>query len=146
MPVGGGLLYVQPVYVQAASDTSFPILRKVLVSFGDQIAFEDTLDAALDDLFGGNSGASAGDGDVAPGDGGAGDGSTGAEEPAVPGGDTATPGDGSGTTSAALTQALRDMKQAIADRDDAMKAGDWAAYGAADSRLRDAITKALEAQ
>ena len=146
LPVGGGLLYVQPVYVQAASDTSFPILRKVLVSFGDQIAFEDTLDAALDDLFGGNSGASAGDGDVAPGDGGAGDGSTGAEEPAVPGGDTATPGDGSGTTSAALTQALRDMKQAIADRDDAMKAGDWAAYGAADSRLRDAITKALEAQ
>ena len=146
LPVGGGLLYVQPVYVQAASDTSFPILRKVLVSFGDQIAFEDTLDAALDDLFGGNSGASAGDGDVAPGDGGAGDGSTGAEEPAVPGGDTATPGDGSGTTSAALTQALLDMKQAIADRDDAMKAGDWAAYGEADSRLRDAITKALEAQ
>ena len=146
LPVGGGLLYVQPVYVQAASDTSFPILRKVLVSFGDQIAFEDTLDAALDDLFGGNSGASAGDGDVAPGDGGAGDGSTGAEEPAVPGGDTATPGDGSGTTSAALTQALLDMKQAIADRDDAMKAGDWEAYGEADSRLRDAITKALEAQ
>lgn len=146
LPVGGGLLYVQPVYVQAASDTSFPILRKVLVSFGDQIAFEDTLDAALDDLFGGNSGASAGDGDVTPGDGGAGDGSTGAEEPAVPGGDTATPGDGSGTTSAALTQALRDMKQAIADRDDAMKAGDWAAYGEADRRLRDAITKALEAQ
>lgn len=146
LPVGGGLLYVQPVYVQAASDTSFPILRKVLVSFGDQIAFEDTLDAALDDLFGGNSGASAGDGDVTPGDGAAGDGSTGAEEPAVPGGDTATPGDGSGTTSAALTQALRDMKQAIADRDDAMKAGDWAAYGEADSRLRDAITKALEAQ
>ena len=146
LPVGGGLLYVQPVYVQAASDTSFPILRKVLVSFGDQIAFEDTLDAALDDLFGGNSGASAGDGDVTPGDGGAGDGSTGAEEPAVPGGDTATPGDGSGTTSVALTQALRDMKQAIADRDDAMKAGDWAAYGEADSRLRDAITKALEAQ
>ena len=146
LPVGGGLLYVQPVYVQAASDTSFPILRKVLVSFGDQIAFEDTLDAALDDLFGGNSGASAGDGDVTPGDGDAGDGSTGAEEPAVPGGDTAVPGDGSATTSAALTQALRDMKQAIADRDDAMKAGDWAAYGEADSRLRDAITKALEAQ
>ena len=146
LPVGGGLLYVQPVYVQAASDTSFPILRKVLVSFGDQIAFEDTLDAALDDLFGGNSGASAGDGDVTPGDGASGDGSTGAEEPAVPDGETATPGDGSGTTSAALTQALRDMKQAIADRDDAMKAGDWAAYGEADARLRDAITKALEAQ
>ena len=146
LPVGGGLLYVQPVYVQAASDTSFPILRKVLVSFGDQIAFEDTLDAALDDLFGGNSGASAGDGDVTQGDGAAGDGSTGTEEPAVPGDEAATPGGGSGSTSAALTQALRDMKQAISDRDDAMKAGDWATYGEADARLRDAITKALEAQ
>ena len=33
----------------------------MLVAFGDQIAFEDTLDAALDVLFGGDSGASAGD-------------------------------------------------------------------------------------
>jgi len=31
----------------------------VLVSFGDSIAFEDTLDAALDQLFGGDSGADA---------------------------------------------------------------------------------------
>ena len=30
----------------------------MLVSFGDKIAFEDTLKGALDDLFGGNSGAS----------------------------------------------------------------------------------------
>jgi len=64
LPVGGGLLYVQPVYVQSTSGTIYPLLRKVLVSFGDQIAFEDTLDGALDTLFGGDSGASAGDGDV----------------------------------------------------------------------------------
>ena len=67
LPVGGGLLYVQPVYVQSTGDTSYPLLQKVLVAFGDQIAFEDTLDLALDVLFGGDSGAEAGDNAVDPG-------------------------------------------------------------------------------
>ena len=51
LPVGGGLLYVEPVYVQADAATAFPLLRKVLVSFGDTIAFEDTLEEALDTVF-----------------------------------------------------------------------------------------------
>ena len=66
VPVGGGLLYVQPVYVKSTGNTSYPLLQKVLVAFGDQIAFQDTLDAALDVLFGGDSGADAGDNAVDP--------------------------------------------------------------------------------
>ncbi len=59
LPVGGGLLYVQPVYVRATSNSaSYPLLQKVLVSFGDQIGFDDTLKGALDQVFGGNSGTS----------------------------------------------------------------------------------------
>src|SRR5690606_2948017 len=61
LPVGGGLLYVQPVYVQASEGTRFPLLQKVLVAFGDKIGFADTLDEALDQVFGGDSGADAGD-------------------------------------------------------------------------------------
>ena len=61
LPLGGGLVYVQPVYVQSSGSTSFPLLKKVLVAFGDQVGFADTLDEALDQVFGGNSGASAGD-------------------------------------------------------------------------------------
>ena len=146
LPVGGGLLYVQPVYVKASSGTSFPILQKVLVSFGDQIAFEDTLDAALDALFGGNSGASAGDGDTTPttedpadsGDGDTGSGDT--------GGDAATGGGSAGGGNASLDAALRDMQQAIRDRDQAMQAGDWTAFGEADERLRAALEAALAAE
>ena len=67
LPVGGGLLYVQPVYVRSTGETSYPLLRKILVSFGDRIAFEDTLDEALDSLFGGDSGAQAGDVDAVDG-------------------------------------------------------------------------------
>lgn len=132
LPVGGGFLYVQPVYVQASSGTSFPILQKILVSFGERIAFEDTLDGALDALFGGNSGAPTGDQ------------SAGAVTPPV-----TTPTDGETTAStgnAELEQALRDMQQAIADRDAARKAGDWAAYGEADQRLTDALERAINAQ
>ena len=69
LPVGGGLLYVQPVYVQSSSGTQYPLLRKVLVSFGDNVGFADTLSGALDQVFGGNSGATTGqeaiDGDAA---------------------------------------------------------------------------------
>ena len=61
LPLGGGLVYVQPVYVKSSGSTSFPLLKKVLVAFGDQVGFADTLDEALDQVFGGDSGASAGD-------------------------------------------------------------------------------------
>jgi hypothetical protein len=61
LPVGNGLLYVQPVYVRATANTAaYPLLQKVLVSFGDQIGFDDTLKGALDQVFGGNSGTTTG--------------------------------------------------------------------------------------
>ena len=53
LPVGGGLLYVQPVYVKSTGETSYPLLREVLVAFGNKVEFQPTLDAALDKLFGG---------------------------------------------------------------------------------------------
>ena len=52
LPVGGGLLYVQPVYVKSSQGTQFPLLQKVFVSFGDQVGFADTLSGALDQVFG----------------------------------------------------------------------------------------------
>lgn len=135
LPVGGGLLYVQPVYIEASSGTQFPLLQKVLVSFGDGIAFEDTLDEALDVLFGGDSGAHAGDGDAVDPDG---DGEPGEEtDPGSEGEETG------GDPSAALTRALEDMRSAIEDRDAAMRDGDWTAYGEADARLSDALERAL---
>jgi uncharacterized membrane protein (UPF0182 family) len=51
LPLGGGLIYVQPVYVQSSGTTSFPLLRKILVTFGDSVGFADTLDEALSQVF-----------------------------------------------------------------------------------------------
>jgi uncharacterized membrane protein (UPF0182 family) len=116
LPVGGGLLYVQPVYIQSTGETSFPLLKKVLVAFGDKIAFEDTLDGALTSLFGGSSN---GGGTVTP----------------------PTPGD----SDAALAAALNSAKAAMADKAAALAIGDWAAYGKAEAKLKAAIEAALAA-
>ncbi|WP_349901686.1 UPF0182 family membrane protein [Parafrigoribacterium humi] len=132
VPVGGGLLYVQPLYVESTAETTYPILRKVLVSFGDKIAFEDTLDAALDDLFGGDSGAQAGDSgsESTP--------STETPSPETP----ATPGPTTPQESAAVKAALADVQTALTDRDAALKSGDLTKYAAADEKLVTAL-KAL---
>ncbi|MGX5695949.1 UPF0182 family membrane protein [Agromyces soli] len=140
VPVGGGLLYVQPVYIKSTGSTSYPLLQKVLVAFGDQIAFQDTLDQALNVLFGGESGAAAGDQQIEPD----------TETPP-----TDQPGDGTdggtdgGTPTSPQTPSdemqalLNQAKQAIADKQAALAAGDWAAYGAADAKLADIISKMI---
>jgi uncharacterized membrane protein (UPF0182 family) len=131
VPVGGGLLYVQPVYVRSTGNTSYPLLQKVLVAFGDQIAFQDTLDLALDVLFGGDSGAEAGDNEVEPG-----------AEPTTPpeGGTPTTPEAPSDEMQALLNQAA----QAIKDKQAALAEGDWAAYGQADAKLAEIVAKLLQ--
>jgi uncharacterized membrane protein (UPF0182 family) len=137
LPVGGGLLYVQPVYVKSSGETSYPLLRKVLVGFGDKIAFEDTLDQALDTLFGGNSGASAGD--------------TGAGSTTTPSSGSSTPptgsgtGTGTGSTNAALQQALSDAQKDLADRTAAYARNDLVAAATADAALQKDIEAAIAA-
>ncbi|KHK97381.1 membrane protein [Microbacterium mangrovi] len=137
LPVGGGLLYVQPVFVQSSGATKLPTLQKVLVTFGNKVAFSDTLSEALDTLFGGNSGANTGDQGVTP---------TSSPSPSSSG---STGGGNTGTSNSTAFQAiLQDANQAIADREAALKKGDWAAYGAADARLTSDIQQlmVLEAQ
>lgn len=143
LPVGGGLLYVQPVYVKGSSGRGFPLLQKVLVAFGDKIAFEDTLDKALDTLFGGDSGAVAGDTQASLANGTAGEQTGGQGILPLP---TDADGNLSGAVGANEVQtALAQMKQAIQDRDAALQRQDWAAYGEADSRLKAALERALNA-
>ena len=134
LPVGGGLLYVQPVYVQSSTGTKFPLLQKVLVSFGDTVGFSDTLSGALDQVFGGNSGATTTDGS--------------AVTPTTPNGG-ASPGTGSTvnpTARAALAQALSDANAAITAGQKALAAGDFAAYGTAQANLQKAIEAAVAAE
>ncbi len=120
LPVGGGLLYVQPVYVRATSNSAaYPLLQKVLVSFGDQIGFDSSLKGALDQVFGGNSGTSTAGSSVTP---------------------------NSTDSKSNLASALASAKQAMADSQAALSKGDWTAYGRAQERLKSAIAAAIAAQ
>ena len=126
LPVGGGLLYVQPVYVRATANTAaYPLLQKVLVSFGDVIGFDDTLQGSLDQVFGGNSGTDLNDGEQSSG------------------GNTS-----GGTTnmSSSLKAALASAQSALADSQAALTKGDFTAYGKAQDRLKAAIAAAIAAQ
>ena len=152
LPLGGGLVYVQPVYVKSSGATSFPLLKKVLVAFGDQVGFADTLDEALDQVFGGDSGANAGDADHASGNTQAKTDSSGTsgKDATDSSGGTGTSGKSdSGSMSGAqrspeLQQALNDASKAMQDGQTAMKNGDWSAYGDAQKKLQDALNKAVE--
>jgi len=118
LPVGNGLLYVQPVYVKATSNAAaYPLLQKVLVSFGDQIGYDDTLKGALDQVFGGNSGTQAGGGNVAS-------------------------GGSSSDAASAIASAIAAYKDGLA----ALAKGDFAAYDRAQKRLKSALDAAANAQ
>ena len=153
LPLGGGLVYVQPVYVKSSGTTSFPLLKKVLVAFGDQVGFADTLDEALDQVFGGDSGANAGDADHASGNTQAKSGTTdtGSSDAGQSQSDDSSgksSAKGSNTSgvqrSPELQQALDDASQAMQDGQNAMKNGDWSAYGEAQKKLQEALNKAVE--
>ncbi|WP_298992608.1 UPF0182 family protein [uncultured Pseudokineococcus sp.] len=134
LPVGGGLLYVQPVYVQSSGGTQIPRLQYALVSFGSEIGFAQTLDEALNQVFGGDSGATAGDAGA------------GGDAPVTP------PAEGGGGTPAPsgaqeqLAQALQDAQAALQAGQQALADGDFATYGEQQDALSEAVTRALQAQ
>lgn len=154
LPVGGGFLYVQPVYVQSTSSGSYPLLQKVLVAFGDKIAFEDTLDEALNSLFGGDSGAAAGDSDASGSGSGSGSSDSGSSGSGSGSGSDSDTGSGStgGTSGSgatgndALQQALSDANDALQDRQQAYADNDLVAAAEADKRLQEAIEAATAAE
>ena len=126
LPVGGGLLYVQPVYVRAtANSAAYPLLQKVLVSFGDQIGFDNDLKGALDQVFGGNSGTTSNVGGS---------------------GANTSSGTDAENVNNAIANALASAKQALADGQAALAKGDFTAYGRAQDRLKSAIASAIAAQ
>ena len=121
LPVGNGLLYVQPVYtLREEGSGNYPALRFVLVSFGTDVGVGPTLSAALDDVLGRDSGT-------------------------TPTG-TPTPPPGNGGTTQLPTEALQLLQQADAkfkEADDALKKGDLKGYADAVQQGRALVEQAL---
>lgn len=122
VPLDGGLLYVEPVYVRGGG-LKYPLLRKVLVTYGGNTAFEDTLDEALNKVFGADASTTP--------------------PPDDDGGTTKPPPTSSNPT---VQQALDDAQKAFDAGQEALKKGDWEAYGRAQEDLEDALKRAENAQ
>ena len=52
IPVEESILYIRPLYTEAEGQTSVPLLRRVIVAYGDEIVMEPTLCEALIQIFG----------------------------------------------------------------------------------------------
>ena len=88
LPVGGGLLYVQPVYaLRESGEGAYPVLQFVLASFGKDAGYGTSLTEALNDVLqsGSITGPDVSPGpDPEPGDGGQGNGGEPSGGPATP--------------------------------------------------------------
>ena len=141
LPVAGGLLYVEPVYVKASGgEGSYPLLQKVLVSFGDRIGFESTYAEAIASMVSASPSVppSSSNGGSPPGS--AGPSSSGSSSPSTSASSTAAP---TPTTAGGLTAAelIADAQQAYRDGQKALAAGDFAAYGEAQKRIDSDLSK-----
>ncbi|MBQ0079358.1 MAG: UPF0182 family protein [Eubacterium sp.] len=102
IPIEDSILYVEPVYLEA-TNSSIPEVKRVIVAYGDQIAYESTLADALNSLFGDGSATNSSDSDDSNADSG--------DKP--------------------LTQAeiIEKAQNAYDKAQDALKDGNWAKYG-----------------
>jgi uncharacterized membrane protein (UPF0182 family) len=132
LPVGGGLLYVEPVYIERANrQATFPQLNRVLVAYGDRIGYAPTLREALNQVFG----AGAGDATAQPG-----------QQAQLPDQRATAPPAPAGTAvvSQEMRQAVNDIADALKRLRAAQSSGDFAAQGKALADL-DAASKRFDA-
>ena len=121
LPVGGGLLYVQPVYTQRQGSTgSYPALRFVIVRFGQSVGIGDNLQQALNQVFRGSR----------------------APAPTQPG---QQPPPSGRVDNPAATRALAEAQAAFEEADRALSAGNLAEYQAKIRQAEAAVARALTA-
>ncbi len=104
VPIEDSLLYVEPIYLEA-TNSSIPEVKRVVVAYGDTIAYEETLDAALESLFGEGSQRTSSSQSSDTGD--------------------------SASSSAGLSEdeIIAKTLEAFNAAEEAQRNGDWAAYG-----------------
>ncbi|WDZ85138.1 UPF0182 family protein [Micromonospora cathayae] len=138
LPFDNGMLYVEPVYVKSNQQDAYPLLQKVLLSYGDggsYVVLANTLDEGIKQLVEQGKQAGAGNPPPPPAGDGEGDGET---PPAPP---TETP-----PMTGELAEAAKRVQDAIAEVKAAQTSGDFERYGRALKSLDDAMAAFQRAQ
>ncbi len=131
IPIENSLLYVEPLYLAAeATDGALPEMRRVIVSYADQVVMEESLEEALAQIFGGEVDGQALPQPLSPSSG------TGAAAGAAP----PTP-----TVSRELKNLAREANRFYRQAEKKLRQGDLAGYEAEIKKLGD-VLRGMERQ
>lgn len=114
IPIEDSIMYVEPVYLEA-KNSSIPEVKRVIVAYGDKIAYEPTLAEALNSMFGEGSGDNY---------------ETGADK----GTGKKSPGSSKSMSQSEIAQKAQEAYEAALQ---AQKNGDWSKYGDEMDKLED---------
>jgi Uncharacterized conserved protein len=114
IPVKDSLLYVEPLYLQAAQ-SKMPELRRVIVIHGDRVVMEPTLDMSLQKIFGGKD-----------------------QQPLTP--KPAEEGQ-QPQVDRTVNQLAAEANKIYDDAQARLKEGDWSGYGDAQKRLKEVLNE-----
>ena len=120
IPVLNSVLYVEPLYLAASAGGGLPQLKRVIVSYSDQVVMESTLDAALSKIFAGAVSSA-----------------TPAQASAV-GAPATQPTPSAGADVPAL---IREASQHYERAQQLLKQGDWAGYGEETQKLGEVLKR-----
>lgn len=104
VPIEDSLLYIEPVYLEA-TNSSIPEVKRVIVAYGDRIAYEPTLAEALNSLFGEGS----------------------AQE--SQGSDDQQAADSGSSDTLSRSEIVKNAQEAFSKAEEASQNGEWAEYG-----------------
>jgi hypothetical protein len=111
IPIEDSLLYVEPVYLRSEQQDALPELKRVIVSFGDSLTMQDSLEESLAVIFGD-------------------------AKPEITPREITPPGEEK-THKELVSEALEHYQKA----QEHLKAGDWSAYGQEMNRVEDILTQ-----
>lgn len=122
IPINTSILYVEPVYLEA-TNSSIPEVKRIIVAYGERIAYEETLAECLVSLFGDTAanGVDSSGGSVS-------------DHPDTDGGSQS---DGK----LSQTELIEKAVTAYENSQSAMQQGDWSAYGKYQDELQDALNQ-----
>ena len=121
VPVNDSLLYIEPVYLEA-SNSAIPEMKRVIVMYNDQIAYQPTLGDCLKELFGVSGG-------------------TVTSKTAKSDSDEDSEGKDSKTENKTISDYAKAAQDAYDNAQKALKEGDWAKYGKYMDELEENLKK-----
>lgn len=144
LPFADGMLYVEPVYVKSNQQDAYPLLQKVLLSYGDggsYVVLANNVTDGIKQLV--EQGKRAGQGSTPPPSSG---GTPPTPPPSASPSPSASPGASSPPPSGDLAAATQRVQAAIAEVKAAQASGDFERYGRALKALDEAINAFQQAQ